>query len=481
MAETQGLAWMSATELAVEIRARRLSPVEVVRAVLERIDHVEPRVNAFVTVFSDQALDAARAAERELMRTPVDELPALHGLPVTVKDLTDTAGYRTTYGSIHHADHVPDADGIGWARLKAAGAILLGKTTTPEFGMSGTTQSRLTGVTNNPWDLTRTAGGSSGGAAAAVAAGMGPLAWGSDGGGSIRVPAACCGVVGLKASLGRIPVTGEWDVYGTVDISGPITRTVADAALLLQVTAGPDPDDPLSLPASPTDFVEALAGADVRGLRVAYSPDLGWGPVDPVVRAAVDRAAAAFADLGARVREVEIDLPDPVRYFVDFWSPQVRACLDDLVERFGVDPATDYPQMHRFARYADERSAVDYYRTSVVTRARIAEGFARVFAAHDLLLAPTMPVAAFPHPGPEGGPLTIDGTPVAEPAINFHRMTEPPSHAGLPVISVPCGFTPEGIPVGMQLIGPHHADAAVLRAAAAYEAATAWRESRPDP
>ncbi|WP_327699194.1 amidase [Streptomyces sp. NBC_00459] len=474
------LCFTPATELAALIRARRLSPVEAVQAVLARIERVGSPVNAFVTILPEQALAAAHRAEQQIMELPADELGALHGVPVTVKDLTDTAGVRTTYGSVHYKDHVPDRDGIGWARLKAAGAVLIGKTTTPEFGMGAVTDSPLTGVTNNPWDLTRTVGGSSGGAGAAVAAGLGPIAWGSDGGGSIRVPASCCGTVGLKASLGRIPVTGEWDVYGTVDISGPLTRTVADAALALQVTAGHDQDDPLSLPASTVDFTRCLDSASVRGLRVAYSPDLGHGPVDPEVRTIVEAAAHTFATtLGALVEEVTVDLPDPIQYFSDFWSPQALAALEDMVVGQGFDPELSNPIFAEFAQRGHRMSAVDYYRVAVLTRARIAAGFAAVFRDHDLLLTPTMPVAAFPHPGPEGGPVEIDGHPVREPVYDFHRFTEPPSHAGLPAITLPCGFTSDGLPVGLQIIGPHHADDAVLRAAAVYEQATEWHTRRP--
>lgn len=228
---------MPATELARAIRERAVSPVEAVQAVLARIERVDPLVNAFVTVTAEQALTAAREAERQVTATSAEQLAPLHGVPITVKDLTDTAGVRTTYGSVAFKDHVPQRDTLAWSRLKAAGAILVGKTCTPEFGALGVTESPLTGITNNPWDTSRTAGGSSGGAAAAVASGLAPLAWGSDGGGSIRIPASCCGVVGLKASTGRIPVYGEGDVYGLVSTSGPLTRTVADAALMLHVTA----------------------------------------------------------------------------------------------------------------------------------------------------------------------------------------------------------------------------------------------------
>ncbi|MEV4036309.1 amidase [Streptomyces umbrinus] len=471
---------LSATELTTAYRSREVSPVEAVEAVLARIEAVEPVLNAFVTVVPEQALAAARAAERRLLSEPAEDLPALLGVPVSVKDLTDTAGVRTTYGSVHYKDHVPDQDTVGWARLKAAGAVLVGKTCTPEFGMSGVTESPLTGVTNNPWNPAMTAGGSSGGAAAAVAAGCAPLAWGSDGGGSIRIPASCCGVVGLKASMGRIPVYGEGDVYGSVDTAGPLTRTVADAALMLQATAGPDPRDPLSLPASPTSFTEALRDLSVRGLRIAYSPDLGHGHVASQVLRLVEEAGAVFTDvLGASVRSVAVHLPDPVQYFRDFWEPAMAAGFEDQVEARGWDPGASDPSIREFGARASSRSAVDYWRTAVLTRGRIAAGFAAVFADHDLLIAPTMPTTVFPHPGRTGGPTENEGHPVSHPGIDFHRLTEPASHAGLPSITVPCGFDSAGLPVGLQIIGPHHADAAVLRAAAAFEQVTSWHTRRP--
>jgi Asp-tRNA(Asn)/Glu-tRNA(Gln) amidotransferase A subunit family amidase len=470
---------MTATELARAIREREVSPVEAVEAVLARIEQVDPLVNAFVTVTAEQALAAARKAEREVTVTPAGQLAPLHGVPITVKDLTDTAGVRTTYGSVAFKDHVPERDTLAWSRLKAAGAVLVGKTCTPEFGMLGVTESPLTGITNNPWDTTRTAGGSSGGAAAAVAAGLAPLAWGSDGGGSIRVPASCCGVVGLKASTGRIPVYGESDVYGRVGTAGPLTRTVADAALMLQVTAGPDPYEPMALPAPPVPFTDALRGASVEGLRVAYSADFGQGPVDPDVRDRFEKALRVFAEtLGAHVEPVDIDLPDAVQYFQDFWTPAFTVALDNLTE-LGWDPAGSPPVFNRLAERGRTLSAADHLRTSESARARISGGFAAVFSRYDLLLTPTMPCTVFPHPGPAAGPTHIDGQEVAEPGIAFHRLTEPPSHAGLPAVSVPCGFDTHGLPVGLQIIGPHHGDAAILRAAACYEAATEWSTRRP--
>jgi Asp-tRNA(Asn)/Glu-tRNA(Gln) amidotransferase A subunit family amidase len=426
-------------------------------------------------------MEAARRAQEQLAGG-TDDLPPLHGIPVTVKDLTNTAGIRTTYGSRAFADHVPNEDSVAWARMKAAGAILIGKTTTPEFGMLGVTESRLTGVTSNPWNPAMTSGGSSGGAAAANAAGIAPLAWGSDGGGSIRVPASCCGVVGLKASPGRIPRGGDDEPFDTVSTVGPLTRTAADAALLLSVTAGPDLREPLALPAMQPDEIEtALADATVRGLRVGYSPDLGWGPVARDVAARVDAAAQFFeAGLGAHVGRVEISLPDPIQYFLDFWAPGFTLGVASLAALPGWDPQQLHPMILELAEVGRRIPASEHLRTAQQTRAQIARGFAAVFDHHDLLLTPTTPTTAFPH-NAEGGLSVIDETAVPRwPGLNFHRLTEPPSHAALPAVSVCCGFTADGLPVGLQIIGPPRADAAVLAAAAAYEAATDWHSRHPE-
>jgi Asp-tRNA(Asn)/Glu-tRNA(Gln) amidotransferase A subunit family amidase len=474
------LCWIPATELSGMYRRKEISPVEVVDAVLDRLERVNPGINAFVTVCADQARAAARRAEVELS-SGSDELPPLHGIPVTVKDLTNTAGVRTTYGSVAFADHVPAADSIGWARIKAAGAILIGKTTTPEFGMLGVTESGLTGITGNPWNPAMTAGGSSGGAAACVAAGIAPLAWGSDGGGSIRVPASCCGVVGLKASPGRIPVGGDDDPFDNVSVVGPLTRTADDAALLLSVTAGPDLGEPLALPPlSPAEIADALSAPSVRGLNVAYCPDLGAGPVARAVSDSVEAAAQLFeTGLKARVEQVEVSLPDPIQYFLDFWTPGFTVAVDELAG----GPEADRPQLHpmigELAEIGRRIPAAAHLRTARQTRAQIARAFAAVFADHDLLLTPTTPVTAFPH-NPEGGPSAIDGTRIPRwPGLNFHRLTEPPSHAALPAVSICCGFTADGLPVGLQIIGPPRADTAVLAAAAAFQAATTWHAHRP--
>ncbi|TSE13420.1 amidase [Mesorhizobium intechi] len=472
---------MGGYELAAIIRSRRISPVDAVEAVLEQLEAVEPSINAFVTVTAEAARAQAKVAEAELMSRAGEDLPALFGVPITVKDLTDTAGVRTTYGSRSFADHVPTSDGLNWARLKAAGAILIGKTTTPEFGGLGVTDSPLTGITNNPWRVTHTAGGSSGGAAASLAAGVAALAWGSDGGGSIRIPAACCGVVGLKASRGRFPVGHAWE---SVSTEGPLTRNVLDSALLLSVAAGPDPSDPLSLPATCEDFVRAVLNDPVlTGKRIAFAPAPAGANVDHEVAAIVRMAVQAIADGDrAHVEEVALDVPDPVRYFEDYWPPGFvfmgkDGAKDDAAT--GEDIA-DHPITKAFAARGRQLSAAQYYHTATAVRGEITAAFNKVFENNDLIFTPTMPLAAFPHPDRlVGGPTSINGIPVASPAIDFHRFTESPSHAGLPAISIPCGFSKQGLPVGLQIIGPLFADAAVLSAAAAVERILPWSNRRP--
>jgi len=289
------LCFTPATELARAIAARELSPVELVDAVLDRIEELQPRLNAFCLLRAEEARREARDAERAK-----EPLGPLHGIPISIKDLTSTKGIRTTFGSKAYAENVPEVDATFVTRLRQAGAILLGKTNTPEFGNKGVTDSPLHGTTANPWSLDRTAGGSSGGAAAAVAAGLGPLAEGSDGAGSIRIPASLCGVVGLKPSFGRVPMYPR-NGYHTISHHGPLTRTTADAALMLSVMAGPDQRDPHTRNEPPADYRAAVAQPDIGDWRIGFSPDFGGVPVDPEVADIVARAAATMADLGANV------------------------------------------------------------------------------------------------------------------------------------------------------------------------------------
>lgn len=466
---TNELAWCDGTEIAELIRAHEIKPSEAVEAALTQVANHDSQVNSFVTVIADEALDAARDADEILMRSSRDDLPRLFGVPLTVKDLAPTRGVRTTYGSRAFAENVPDEDSISVGRLRRAGAILIGKTTTPEFGMLGVTESELTGTTRNPWKLSITAGGSSGGAAAAVASGMAPLAWGSDGGGSIRIPASYCGVVGLKPSMRWIPGDQAWDTAVT---DGPLARTVADIALMLEITAGFDARSPFSTPITSTNMLASVLATapDLSGVRIALALTPSGGPVAAAVRSAVSDAAARLDRAGAVVTEIDLNLPDPVEYFIDYWGPFFIA----------ENAPLPHPAM-RDVRDAARRVTLEtYLHAGSVTRGEITRVYNDVFRHHDVILTPTSPVAPFPHPGDLGGPTHVDDVKIKYPAIDFHRLTESASHAGIPAITVPAGFSDEGLPIGMQLHAAQHRDLALLQVARAWEQIAPWRSIVPE-
>src|SRR5256712_1626385 len=325
------LAWLPATELAALIKRKKVSAVEVVDGVLDRIRTINPRLNAFVTLTEESARREAKVAERALMKRGA-RLGPLHGVPFSVKDLVITRGVRTTFGTPLYRDNVPAEDAPMVERLKRAGGIMLGKTNTPTFGWIGATHNLVFGITRNPWNLERTPGGSSGGASAAAAAGLGPVHVGTDGGGSIRIPASCAGVFGHKPSYGRIPtypVSGAWSLSHT----GPLTRTVADAALVMTVCAGPDERDQYSLPGPAVDYVRALRGS-VKGLRVAYADDLGFGDaVDPEVRAVCAKAARTFRELGCKLDEVKPAWPSPRECWGEIFCGGIATRLAPYVDR----------------------------------------------------------------------------------------------------------------------------------------------------
>lgn len=457
------IATTPAVELARNIRERHVSPVEVVAAVLDRIDKYEAAVNAYITLLPERAMEAAKQAEREVMSMAPESLGRLHGLPISVKDLTPTAGVRTTFGLKEYANHIPDTDAIAWDRLKGQGTILIGKTATPPLGALCVTESELNGVTNNPWDLSRTAGGSSGGSAAALAAGFGTLATGSDGGASIRLPAAYCGIVGLNPSTGRIPGGTELNRFDTTTQVGPMARTVADCALLLSIMSGPHSRSPFSLPSTDIDYVAQLEHVSIKGRRIALCVE-GFGPVEDEVVGAVTDAARAFeSDLGAVVDTAVLTLPDPIDYFYDYW---VTSMAGNEME--GLD-FSSYPPVTRWIEMASRASAATYLDAAFARRAQIHEQFASIFDEFDYIVTPAAPQVAFPHADPaHRGPTHCAGVEVREPAIDMGRFTDPPSHANLPAITLPCGFR-GGLPVGMQIIGRHADEAGILQVAAAFE------------
>ncbi len=462
------LCWLPATALAALIRRKKVSPVEVVDAVLDRIERLNPKLNAFVTLTADQARRDAKAAERALGKKGA-KLGPLHGVPFSVKDLVITKGVRTTFGTPLYRDNVPAEDAPMVQRLKAAGAIMLGKTNTPTFGWIGATHNLLFGPTRNPWNLGRTPGGSSGGASAAAAAGLGPLHVGTDGGGSIRIPASFAGIYGLKASFGRIPAypaSGAWSLSHI----GPMTRTVADAALMLQVAAGPDERDQTSLPAARVDYVKALAGG-VKGLRVAWSDDLGFADtVDPEVRDLCAAAAKAFGELGCRVEAVKPGWPSPYRCWSEIFCGGIATRMAPYLDRKSeIDPG-----LYRIIENTLKNPPTTYVQ-AWFDRLAWWEHPRRLFEKYDLLLTPT--IACPPFAIGLDNPTEIAGK--AVPPYGWIPFTYPFNMTGQPAASVPCGFTRDGLPVGLQIVGRRFDDATVLRASAAFERARPWAQHRP--
>lgn len=462
------ICFMPATELADKIRRKALSPVEVVDAAFKRIYALNPALNAFCTLTEERARADAKVAEAAVMHG--DPLGPLHGVPVSIKDLILTKGVRTMRGSKIYEHFVPDEDAPVVERLRQAGAIMLGKTTTPEFGFKGMTDSPVTGISRNPWNPDRTPGGSSGGAGAAVAAGMGPLAVGTDGGGSIRIPSSFCGIFGMKASFGRVPAYPP-SAVAPLSHTGPMTRTVRDAALMLNAMVGPDDRDIHSLPRDATDYLAACEG-NLRGLRVAWSATLGYAPVEPEVARAGEAAARVFAgDLGCRLDVADPGFDNPASTFNTLWvgglGTYLQPYLAEWKSRLDPDLAKMIDGLPRLTA-ADYAGAL-MQKTLVWDKART------FFQRYDLLLTPTMPTVAWEAGKP--APAQIAGRPIAE--FGYTPFTFPFNLTGQPAATVPCGFSSDGLPIGLQIIGRRLDDATVLRACAAFEAARPWTETRP--
>ncbi len=466
------LCFTPATELGALIQSLDLSPVELTDAVLARIERLNPILNAFLTVPADAARAQAKEAERRALR--FERRGPLDGIPYSIKDLEQTAGVRTTFGSRFFEHNIPAEDGAVAGQMKATGGVLLGKTNTPHFGYKDMCDNLLGPPCRNPWNLERTSGASSGGAGAAVAAGLGPIAHGSDGAGSIRIPAALCGIFGLKPSYGRVPYHPNADYFALRSHNGPMTRTVRDAALMLQAMAGPDHRDPLTIDAPPEDYLAACDG-DLKGLRVAWSGDLGYAPVDPEVRALTERAAQRFTNLGATVEEPTLDWPDPYEWHKIIYQVNVATRSH---ERALARPDWIEPTMMRMLINASTYSAIDL-NTAMLQRSIFYTAVRKTFDTYDLLLTPQMPVAAWScEPGPNEGTFEIDGH-LATSIFERVPFMYPFNLTGQPAANVPCGFTNEGLPVGLQIAGRWHADAQVLRAAACFEALQPWAHMRP--
>ncbi|MEU6710865.1 amidase [Nonomuraea sp. NPDC046802] len=451
------LHYLSATELARLIRTRRVSSVEVLQAHLDRIEQVNPRVNAIVTLVAERALEAAKAADA------VEPAGALHGVPVAHKDLVDTAGIRTTYGSPLFAENVPDEDEVIVRRLRGAGAITVGKTNTPEFGTGSHTVNEVFGATRNPYDLSRSAGGSSGGAAAALACGMVPLADGSDMGGSLRNPASFCNVVGLRPTPGWVPSPSEVNAWYTLSVQGPMARTVDDLALMFGVISGFDRRSPFSIKEVFTPEPEQ----GVAGLRVAWSPDLGGLPVDPRTAAVTATAPRVFERLGARVEQVELDLSEAEDAFRTYRAWNYALTFGDLA---GLGPNTAWN-----VERGREVTGADLARAEQA-RSRLYQRMAAFFDTYDVLIAPVSQVPPFPIEQPHV--TEINGQPMPD-YLAWMRSAYWISVLHAPAASVPAGFTEDGLPVGVQIVGRPFEDARVLRVARAFEQATRYGERRP--
>jgi len=484
MAVSEETAWTSGAELARRIRGGALSPVELMTSTIERIKRRNPSLNAFVHLDFEQAMERARAAEAALK--PGADLGRLHGVPIGMKDLFDfKPGWPATFGGIPALrDQVIDAYCTYSERMEGAGAILVGKTNAPVMGLRGITDNYLFGPTHNPFDLTRNPGGSSGGSAAAVADGLVPISEGTDGGGSIRIPAAWCNVYGYKASYGRVPFTGRPNAFASDTpflFEGTLSRTVEDAALALQVMAGPDSRDPFSLLETP-DFVAALA-RPINGWRIAYSPDFDVFPVESSVAGAVAEAVRGFTEAGATVHETKVGIKRSQRELSDVWTrlimPLNVAGLEGL-KAGGVDLMRDHPEdlppeYRRWIEIGYGLSAMDIWNDQVI-RTEIYDAIEGVLQKHDLLVTPTlacMPVKNAAD-GNTLGPTHINGEEV-DPLIGW-CLTYFTNFSGHPSASIPAGLV-GGLPVGMQIIGRRGADVDVLAASAAFERVRPWTDA----
>lgn len=453
---TDSIALLPAVTLLAKYAAKELSPIEVTGAALDRIERYNGRFNAFCLIDADRALAAAAESEQRYMRGEAKGL--LDGVPASIKDLVLTEGWPTGWGSkAAMRMPPPDVDAPCVARLREHGAVLLGKTTSPEFGWKGVTDSPRTGITRNPWNEEMTPGGSSGGAAVAAALGMGALHVGSDGGGSIRIPAAFTGIFGFKPSFGRVPVFPA-SSYGTLSHVGPLTRSVADAALMLNVLAEPDARDWFSLPFQSTDYGRDLEDG-IAGLRIAYSPDLGFGGVEAEVAARIAEAVEAFRGLGARVETVDLDLTEARLIFRIHWYTGAASVLRKIPpdQHHLIDPGL------RQVAAEGENYDLATYLEAVNARALLGQKMKEFHCRYDLLLTPSLPITAF-----------AAGAEVADPAHqerwpDWTPFSYPFNLTQQPAASMPCGFSGDGLPVGVQVVGPMHGDGLVLRACRAYE------------
>ena len=463
------LCFLTASDLVQKIKAREISAVEVLQAHLEQIERVNPHVNAIVTLLPDRAEQAARAIDEQLDRG--EDPGPLCGLPVAHKDLVVTKGIRTTFGSPIYQDFIPDEDALIVERLRDAGAVTIGKTNTPEFGAGSQTFNEVFGETHNPYDLTKTCGGSSGGAAVSLACGMLPIADGSDTGGSLRNPAAFCNVVGFRPSPGRVPVWPNELGWFPISVQGPMARTVEDVALMLSAIAGPDPRDPIAIPAAGDRFRQPLA-RDFRNTRIAWSADFGGLPMDQQITQVLEPQIETFAGLGCQVALGQPDFSDADEIFqvLRAWAFELK--FTPLIEKHREQIKDTIIWNAEFGQSltGPQISRAENLRTQLFQRV------VKFMETHEFMIFPVTQVPPFDLQQPYIE--EIDGVKM-QTYIDWMKSCYFVTVTGLPAISVPCGFTETGLPVGLQIVGRHQDDWGVLQLAYAFQQATQFGTQRP--
>jgi Asp-tRNA(Asn)/Glu-tRNA(Gln) amidotransferase A subunit family amidase len=457
---------MTALEIRTAIHNKTISAVEVMSDTLERMYGLEPALNAFVTTTPELAMKAAKETDEAVMAGK--PLGPLQGIPISVKDLIHVGGVRTTFGSRTRADNIPEADAPSVERVRAAGAGIIGKTTTTEFGSkAGAAESPLTGITHNPWNLKKTPGGSSAGAASSVAAGITPFALGTDGGGSVRIPSSLCGLFGIKAQFGRVPVFPT-SATPTLAHVGVLSRTVRDAALLLQTVSGYDTRDPASVSEPVPDFIEAC-DIPVKGLRIAWSPTLGYAKPTPEVLQITERAVRRFEDMGCSVELVENIIEDPVDLWTaEFYTGIGVALWDDFQKKRDLLD----PDLSELLKYAFNQSVESYY-TKVFKRYKLRDQIRKFFGNYNLLLTPTLPVSSI-DAGINVPPELSDRN-----IVSWSYFTYPFNLTGNPAASIPCGLDHEGMPVGLQMVAGFNCETDIFKAAASFETSYPWVDHMP--